>query len=137
MRSDLAERVEHVLSAVGLLLVFVLALFNLSYPRVKEALDEELPARDRPMERQRVRSSLKRILVTGALPPLVVNLIVAYSLAPLARDVIADGHLSAWDFDEMLMTFVLIYALIIAFTVWEAILAVRIMLKVRRLVVSG
>jgi hypothetical protein len=53
MRADLVDRVEGVLSGVVLLLVFVLALFDLSYPRLRDALDEELPAADRPVERRR------------------------------------------------------------------------------------
>jgi hypothetical protein len=64
MQADLVERVEGVLSGVGLLLVFVLALFDLSYPRLRDPLDEELPAADRPVERRRYRTALRRTLFT-------------------------------------------------------------------------
>jgi hypothetical protein len=85
MQADLVERVEGVLSGVGLLLVFVLALFDLSYPRLRDAVDEELPAADRPVERRRYRTALRRTLFTIALPATIVNAVVAYALAPLAQ----------------------------------------------------
>jgi hypothetical protein len=131
MQAELVERVEGVLSGVGLLLVFVLALFDLSYPRLRDALDEELPATDRPVERRRYRTALRRTLFTTALPPTIVNAVVAYALAPLAQDVVADGDLNVWDFHEVLMTFVLLYALIVAFAVWSLVLLARLTLKLR------
>jgi hypothetical protein len=132
MQAELVERVEAVLSGVGLLLVFVLALFDLSYPRLREALDEDAPAADRPVERRRYRTALRRLLFTRALPPAIVNTVVAYALAPLAQDVVADGRLRVWDFHEVLMTFVLLYLLILAFAAWSLVLSVRVALKVHR-----
>ena len=131
MQAELADRVESVLGGVGLLLVFVLALFNLNYPRLRTTLDEDAPAADRPIERRRYRDDLRRTLVTAALPPALVNAVVAYALAPLAQDVAADGHLRLWDFNEVLMTFVLLYALIVAFAVWSLVLLGRMARKLR------
>jgi hypothetical protein len=131
MQAELVDRVESVLAGVGLLLVFVLALFNLNYPRLRATLDEEAPAADRPIERRRYRAELRRTLVTGALPPAIVNAVVAYALAPLAQDVVADGGLRVWDFHEVLMTFVLLYALIVAFAIWSLGLLARVALKLR------
>jgi hypothetical protein len=53
-------------------------------------------------------------------------------LAPLAQDVAADGHPRVWDFHEVLMTFVLLYALILAFAAWSLVLSVRVAVKVHR-----
>jgi hypothetical protein len=131
MQAELVDRVESVLAGVGLLLVFVLALFDLNYPRLRATLDEEAPAADRPIERRRYRAELRRTLVTGALPPAIVNAVVAYALAPLAQDVVADGGLRVWDFHEVLMTFVLLYALIVAFAIWSLGLLARVALKLR------
>lgn len=131
MQADLVERVESVLSGVGLLLVFVLALFDLSYPRLRDTLDEIVPAADRPVERRRYRTTLRRTLFTNALPPTIVNAVVAYALAPLAQDVVADGQLKVWDFHEVLMTFVLLYVLVLAFAVWSLVLLARLALKLR------
>ena len=63
----------------------------------------------------------------------MVNVVVAYALAPLAQDVAADGDLKVWDFHEVLMTFLLLYLLILAFAVWSLTLSVRLALTVRRI----
>ncbi len=131
MQAELVDRVDSVLGGVGLLVVFVLALFNLNYPQLRTTLDEDIPAADRPIERRRYRAELRRTLVTVALPPAIVNAVVAYALAPLAQDVVADGRLRMWDFHEVLMTFVLLYALILAFAVWSLVLLARVALKLR------
>jgi hypothetical protein len=52
-------------------------------------------------------------------------------LAPLAQDVVADGQLKVWDFHEVLMTFVLLYVLVLAFAVWSLVLLARLALKLR------
>jgi hypothetical protein len=44
---------------------------------------------------------------------------------------VADGDLKVWDFHEVLMTFVLLYALIVAFAVWSLVLLARLTLKLR------
>lgn len=132
MQAELIDRVESALSGVGLLLVFVLALFDLSYQRLREALDDAPPANDRPVERRKYRAALRRTTMTRAMPPLLVNAVVAYSLAPLAQDVLADGELKLWDFNEVLMIFVLLYLLIAAFAAWSAMLTVQLALKLWR-----
>jgi hypothetical protein len=114
-------------------LVFVLALFDLNYARLRNAVDGDVPAADRPVERRRYKTALRRTLLTSALPPTMVNVVVAYALAPLAQDVAADGDLKVWDFHEVLMTFLLLYLLILAFAVWSLTLSVRLALTVRRI----
>jgi hypothetical protein len=90
-----------------------------------------VPAADRPVERRRYRTTLRRTLFTNALPPTIINAVVAYALAPLAQDVVADGQLKVWDFHEVLMTFVLLYVLVLAFAVWSLVLLARLALKLR------
>lgn len=128
----LAERVADVLSGVGLLLVFVIALFDLSYQRIQSALEGRAPGADRPVERRRYRVELREVLIRRAAPPTVVSGVVAYALAPLVQDVIASTELELWDFDELLTIFVLLYLLIVGFAVWSLVLLIRVAAKLRR-----
>lgn len=61
-----------------------------------------------------------------------MNFVVAYALAPLAQDIVAGGTLKLWDFNEMLTTFILLYGLIVAFSVWSLVLLARLAAKLRR-----
>lgn len=128
----LAERVSDALSGVALLLVFVIALFDLSYMQIRAALEARMPGEDRPVERRKHKAELRAVLMRRALPPAIVNAVVVYALAPLSQDVIAGTDLKVWDFNELLTIYVLLYALTAAFAVWSVLLVVRLVGKIVR-----
>ncbi|MFP7335198.1 hypothetical protein SFC23_17785 [Shouchella clausii] len=131
MNSELNLTLNDTFNAISILLVFVTMLFSIRYPEIKEILDEPLQT-DKPKALERQKIKVKRDLFSKWLPVVILNLIVVYTMTPLAFKTLVQSSLSLLNFDFIRTTFILIWFFIIVFSTSSIILLLKLCKKIKQ-----
>lgn len=120
------DEVHAVLSALGILLVFVGALFDISYKQIGMVLDTEVPPIQKPEGRNRLRRRVVRTIASRGLPLTLVTALVAYIESPLAFRILRHSAFSPWNFQPGRTTYIALWLLTVSLTIWSLALVVRL-----------
>jgi len=127
--SPIDEEIRSAFAATSLILVFVLALFDLRYAGIRRALEREAPAGEHA--RQVFRQELLATLVKACGPPLIVSLIAFYLFLPMVVRVIRVSEFDLWDFNFTRTSFVFVAGLVSVFFLWSLYLALSVLRRIR------
>lgn len=130
---DIIPQINDAFDIIGLILVFAFVLFDIRYPQINKELEKDLPPKERRQERARLAKDLRRSLLIGALPLVVIYLVLLYLFSPLFISTISSSDFHLWRFDFTLTAFILVYFLICAFLIWSLYLAARLVKRIREI----
>lgn len=131
MNNELNIILNETFNAISILLVFVTVLFSIRYPEIKEVLDEPLQ-KDKPKALKRQKNKIKKDLFSKWLPVVILNLIVVYTMTPLAFKTLVQSSLSLLNFDFIRTTFILVWYFIIAFSISSLTILIKLYKKVKQ-----
>lgn len=115
--------------ALGLLLVFVSALFAIRYPEAITLVQGEVPGSDRPRERARMKNEIRSFLKGKWLPLAAINGVSIYPFLPLAIRVCVSSRVHLWDFDVERTSFIVVFALLLGAFVWVVVTGIMLWRK--------
>lgn len=128
---DIHTLIHNSFEVVSLILVFAFVLFDIRYPQIINQLDKDIPPTGRKKERLRHAKDLRRTLLVGDLPLIIVYGICAYLFSPLFITVLSNSKLHLWRFDFLLSAFVIVYIFLLVFLLWSLYLALRLIRRFR------
>ena len=121
-----------IISSAGLLLTLTTFLFNLSWPRVRDSLDQE-PSVNGPKARESALRKVKSTLLAVMLPLFFAFSVLFYIYLPTAIGIIRSSDLAFWGFDVSRTLFVFIDIALFFFVVVVGSICYKLIIKVRSL----
>jgi hypothetical protein len=134
---DLNLLIKEAFDIISLILVFAFVLFDLRYPQINKELDKNIPPAELLKERARLGRDLRKMLLIGALPLVIIYGAILFLFSPLFIDTVTNSSFHLWRFDFILTAFILVYIIIFAFFIWSINLAVRLIKRIRELLSPG
>jgi flagellar biosynthesis protein FlhB len=116
-------------SAISVLLVFIIMLFTLRYPKIIADINKEIPRKEKIKEREREKRRLKSSFIINCMPQTVLLGITAYLFLPLSIYIIKNSQFSFWNFDFLITIFIFISGWIWSFFIWSLVLGLKILFK--------
>lgn len=127
---NIAPQIKDAFDIISLILVFAFVLFDIRYPQINKELEKDLPPEERSKERARLARDLRKSLLLGALPLVVIYGLLLYLFSPLLISTIGSANFQIWRFDFTLTAFVVVYILIGVFLIWSIYLAARLINRI-------
>lgn len=121
-----------IVAVSGLLLTLTTFMFNLAWPRLHEALrlDEKQSG---SLARKRSREKISGVLLSCALPLTSAFTTLFYVNLPAAARIMRGSKLDLWDFDVDRTLYVMVVFALMAFALFNLVLALKLAGKWRRL----
>ena len=116
----------------GLLLTLVTFLFNLAWPKITEALNQD-EAISRDSARKRCREKINKILYGTVLPIFFAFFVLFYINLPTAVKIISSSKIAFWNFDVDNTLYVMVVYALLAFFIFNGILLCKLFVKQRKL----
>lgn len=126
---DLKSIIIDSFSATSVLLVFVIMLFSLRYPKIIEDIDKEIPREEKTRECEREKRRLMHSFIINCIPQTLLLGITIYLFLPLTIYIIKNSQFSFWNFDFNITMFIFVVGWIWIFFIWSFILGLRVLLK--------
>ncbi|MFA9397400.1 MAG: hypothetical protein ACERKV_03925 [Clostridiaceae bacterium] len=127
--SNLDLLLNNSMTAISLLLIFVTTLFSIKYEKIKEYTVEDIKV-DKPKEKNRQKEKFKKALIFEWSPVIFLNLICVYLLLPSVIEIIKNSHFSFFNFDFIRTAFVLIWIMLILFSIFSIKIAIILITKI-------
>lgn len=118
--TEIGARAGDLISAIGVVLVFVGVLFDLSLRESGAIIRRGIPSEERAIERRNYREDVASVIWRRTLPTFTLSLALTYVLSPLAWNLVSMHTLMLWDFDEMATLVMIIFAVLVLFVFWMA-----------------
>lgn len=134
---DINLLIKEAFDIISLILVFAFVLFDIRYPQINKELDKIIPPEELRQERARLAKDLRRSLLIGAVPLVVIYGVLLYLFSPLFITAVTNANLHLWRFDFILTAFILVYIFIFVFLIWSVYLAVRLINRIRETKISS
>lgn len=120
------ETIKDSFDVISLLLIFAFVLFDIRYPQIKHSLDQDIPPPERKIERRRHLEKLRKTLLIGDLPLVVIYALLVFLFLPLFLELLSQSNLKLWGFDFLLSAFMIVFLLLVAFLAWSLYLGIRL-----------
>lgn len=121
-----------IVAVSGLLLTLMTFMFNLAWPKLREALELD-EKQSGVMARKRSRRKVFDVLLGCALPLTTAFIALFYVNLPAAVRIMGSSRLALWDFDVDRTLYVLVVLALLAFALFNLGLALKLADKWRRL----
>ena len=122
------------LSAVSIMLVFVIMLFNLSYPKINSDLNIEKPRKELILDCEKEKKRLKGNLLKKYLPQTIIHIVISYLFLPSAIYIFGNYPFSIWDFDLLVTLHLGIVGAFWWLAIWSVILIIKMIKKINSIV---
>ena len=106
------------LSAIGILLVFLIILFNGIEKDVTEIVVLRKPPEAQKKARQKFNNDILILLLLKAVPATLIYFVTFYSLLPKTFHIMSTSKFSLYQFDELNTIFVFIEFGLLGFTIF-------------------
>lgn len=111
-------KLNDIVAISGLLLTLVTFLFNLAWPKIKDALEQdEAISGDRA--RQRCREKINNTAWGTVFPILVAFFVLFYVNLPTAFNIIENSEIALWDFNVDDTLYVMVVYALAAFVIFN------------------
>lgn len=119
-------------TVISVLLAFLSVVFGLKYEHVARALNEALPAADRPDDRASFRQRQRRCLFVDVAPIGVPSLLLTLLLAPASFRIISGSQFAYLDLDLVKSLFIAVNLSFVALAIWSVAVSVLLSLRARK-----
>ena len=124
-------KLNDIVAVTGLLLTLTTFLFNLAWPRINSALNQdEATAGD--IARKRCKEKISNVLWFTVFPFFVSFFVLFYVNLPAASKIILNSDIDLWNFDVDDTLYVMVVFALLAFVVFNAYLFVRLWVKMSK-----
>lgn len=127
---NLNQLIKDSFDVISLILVFAFVLFDLKYPLIIKETDQEIPPKERIIERYKHKKKLIMTLMTSNISLVIIFGMLFYLFLPLSIKVVSESDVSLWQFDFIRTAFVFIVGWILIFWIWSFVLAVKMLLRI-------
>ncbi len=134
---EITSLIHNSFEVISLILVFAFVLFDIRYPQIIKQLEKDIPNKDRTKDRERHAKDLRQVLLTSALPLMLINGVLLFLFTPTLIIVIVNSEFHLLRFDFLLTAFILVYIFILIFFLWSLYLAVRLINRIRETVIPN
>jgi hypothetical protein len=119
---------ESIISALSVLLIFIVILYNFVEADVKKHLNNEKPREEEKISRKKYLKNL-RLILFKSLAINIVFLLAIYVLLPSSVMIITQSTLDFWKFDPLNTIFIFIELGLIGFFIYGIIRISQIIIK--------
>ena len=124
-------KLNDIVAVTGLLLTLTTFLFNLAWPRINSALNQdEATAGD--IARKRCKEKIINVLWFTVFPFFVSFFVLFYVNLPAASKIILNSNIDLWNFDVDDTLYVMVVFALLAFVIFNGYLFVRLWIKMRK-----
>ncbi|UAA37645.1 hypothetical protein KIH87_13110 [Paraneptunicella aestuarii] len=121
-------KLNDIVAVSGLLLTLVTFLFNLAWPKITEALNQD-EATSGDSAKKRCREKINKTLYGTVLPIFVAFFVLFYINLPSAVKVISSSEIAVWNFDVDDTLYVMVVYALAAFVIFNGSLLYRLFVK--------
>ncbi|EML9902928.1 hypothetical protein RG393_001517 [Morganella morganii] len=121
-------KLSDIVAISGLLLTLVTFLFNLAWPKITEALNQD-EATSGKNARKRCREKINKILYGTVLPIFVAFFILFYINLPTTVKIISSSQIVFWDFNVDNTLYVMVVYALAAFVIFNGSLLCKLYAK--------
>lgn len=125
-------QLNDIVAVSGLLLTLVTFLFNLAWPKITEALNQD-EATAGASARKRCREKINKTLYGTVLPIFIAFFVLFYINLPSAVKVISSSQIAFWNFDVDDTLYVMVVYALAAFVIFNGSLLYRLFSKQAKL----
>ncbi|WP_421321964.1 hypothetical protein [Aeromonas veronii] len=121
-----------IVSVSGLLLTLVTFLFNLAWPKITDALNQDEVVSGENA-RKRSRQKINQTLYGIVLPIFISFFALFYINLPSAVDIFLSSQIALWDFDVDNTLYIMVVYALAAFVVFNGSLVYKLFMKQKKL----
>lgn len=119
---------SNIVPVVGILLTLIIFLFNLAWPKIKEALGmDEFIAGEKA--REKIRDKITQTLIFLAVPLFIAFILLFYINLPAVIKIIIRSEFSFWYFDIQATLYIMVEGAILFFSLFNGSVIVRLIKK--------
>lgn len=97
-----------ILSAIGVLLVFLTFLLGSIQGEISNILDEKEPESSQTSQIRIYKSKIRKVFWLKSLPITLIFLIISYILIPSSVKIITESQIDFWNFDALNTIFIFV-----------------------------
>jgi len=127
---NLTQEIQSSFEAISLILVFVVILFDLRYPRIFSDIQKEIPEGEHAKRQH--RKKLQQSLLFNSGPLILINGVASYLFLPLFVRVVRVSHFEPWGFNFIYSSFIFITLVVLLFFLWSGYLAILLAIQIWR-----
>ncbi|EPL6454032.1 hypothetical protein N0G65_001160 [Providencia rettgeri] len=124
-------KLSDIVAVSGLLLTLVTFLFNLAWPQITEALNQD-DATSGVSARRRCREKINKILYRIVLPIFVAFFVLFYINLPTAVKIIYSSQIAFWNFDVDNTLYVMVVYALATFVIFNGRLLYKLFVKQKK-----
>lgn len=121
-------KLNDIVAVTGLLLTLVTFLFNLAWPKINEALNQD-EATSGEKAKKWCREKINNILLGTVLPIFIAFFVLFYINLPTAVKIISSSEVSLWNFDVDDTLYVMVVYALAAFVIFNGSLLYKLFRK--------
>ncbi|GAB6262338.1 hypothetical protein [Photobacterium sp. R1] len=121
-------KLSDIVAVSGLLLTLVTFLFNLAWPKITEALNQD-EATSGDSARKRCRDKINKTLYGTVLPIFIAFFVLFYINLPTAVKIISSSQIEFWKFDVDNTLYVMVVYALAAFVIFNSSLLYKLFAK--------
>ena len=121
-------KLNDIVAVTGLLLTLTTFLFNLAWPRINGALNQD-EATSGDIAKKRCKEKIKNVLWLTVFPFFVSFFVLFYVNLPAAVKIVSRSKIDLWNFDVDDTLYMMVVLALLAFVVFNGYLFVRLWIK--------
>lgn len=121
-------QLSDIVAISGLLLTLVTFLFNLAWPKINEALNQD-EATSGANAKKRCRETINRTILGTVLPLFIAFFVLFYINLPTAVKIILSSEIALWNFDVDDTLYVMVVYALAAFVILNGTLLYKLLRK--------
>ena len=118
-----------ILSAIGVILVFLTFLLGSIQREISAILEEKKPEASQVSKIEIYNSKIKKIFYVKSLPISIIFLVISYLLIPSCVKIFKDSQFEFWSFDVLNTTFIFVEMGLMGMTIFSIFKTVELALK--------